>query len=184
MNYRLILFDLDWTLARPSSGATFRHPGEPYVWLEGAKELLETFHAQGVEIAVAVNQGGIGFGRLEEQETRQAIHALLSQLTFPIPWLLCPYFPQEDETHNPYRRFKAWRKPAPGMLLALAALYPHIEPEAVLCVGDRREDYFAAQNAGFDFLDRDELLHTLRQQALLPPPEEEPSAELANDLPF
>lgn len=58
MNYSLILFDLDWTLARPSSGATFRHPGEPYVWLEGAKELLETLHAQGVEIAIGVNQGG------------------------------------------------------------------------------------------------------------------------------
>ncbi len=180
MNYRLILFDLDGTLARPQSGSIFRSPGEPYIWLDGARELLETLHAQGVEIAIATNQGGIGAGHLDLEETRQAIHALLVPLPFPIPWVLCPYFPQADEAHNPYWRFKAWRKPAPGMLLALAALYPHIESEAILCVGDRKEDYFAAEYAGFAFQDRDAFLHLLRQDGLL----ESPTGLEAGDIPF
>lgn len=182
MNYRLILFDLDWTLARPQSGAMFRSPGEPYAWLDGARELLEHLQALRVESAIAVNQGGIGAGHLGLEETRQAIHALLSLLAFPLPWVLCPYFPQADEGQNPYRRFKAWRKPAPGMLLALAALYPHIEPEAILCVGDRKEDYFAAEHAGLAYQDREGLLDTLRQDGLLPPAESDDLA--AGDLPF
>lgn len=170
MEHRLIIFDLDWTLAIPESEETFRKPGEKYIWLDGQKALLEELHQEGQAIAVATNQGGIGAGHLEYGETRDAIHALLSQLSFYVPWVMCPFFPDETQhDYHRYRPYQFWRKPSYGMLHALADLFPHLHYDDMLCVGDRKEDAQAAHNAGFDFLYIEEFL-VRREAAKLQPP--------------
>lgn len=153
MESLLVIFDLDWTLACPQSANKFRSPGEPYSWLLGRKELLEALHADGCAIAVATNQGGIGAGHLEYGETQAAIHALLSQLPFSVPWVMCPYFAPYDGSESEWQDYKFWRKPAPGMLLALMNLYPRFSSAGVLCVGDRKEDALAAEYAGLAYED-------------------------------
>lgn len=56
-----------------------------------------------------------------------AISACLSQPSFYVPWLMCPYiFRFEQEATNRYRPYASWRKPSPVMLLMLAALFPPI----------------------------------------------------------
>ncbi len=147
---KLIIFDLTGTLAEPESGNTFRAPGEAYVWLPGMKELLIEKHDKGIHLAVAYNSGGISAGYVTYRDEEQAIHSLLSTLPFHVPWLMCPYVGTYRDSEK-WKAFASWRKPSPVMYLMLAAQFPHVPQEAVLCVGDRDEDKFAAWNAGYQF---------------------------------
>lgn len=151
-DYGLIIFDLDGTLARPASGATFRAPGEKYVWLPKRCEMLRQVYTQDCAIAVATNQGGIAAGHLEYRETETAIYDLLRDLPFHVPFLLCPYVGSYQGAFNEeWRSYAPWRKPSGLMLTMLIAQYPQLFLRQVLMVGDRREDEFAASNAGIDY---------------------------------
>lgn len=153
----LIIFDWDHTLAVPALGETFRKPGEPYKWMEDPErlhsnrcELLEWLHHDGVDIAIATNQGGISYGILTLDETQEAIFALLKDLSFPVPLLICPYHEARPSNYSTYVH---WRKPLPGMLQALHSLFPNVPANEVIVVGDREEDQGAAFNAGFQYVD-------------------------------
>lgn len=163
----LYLMDWDGTLAVPESGATFRQPGEKYVWMAGEGlhsnrlELLEyLYNNEPCRIAVATNQGGIAYGILRQDETEEAIHRLLCELSFPVPFLVCPY----HEAKAPlYEQYAGWRKPASGMLMTLFLLFPGAKPENVTVVGDRPEDRGAAEAAGFQYVDADEFFLNLQR---------------------
>jgi HAD superfamily hydrolase (TIGR01662 family) len=146
----LVIFDWDWTLARPESGETFRRPGEKYVWMNGERygrvEVLEWLHNQGNDIAIATNQGGIAFGLIQQDEAADKMFALLKDLSFFVPFLICPYHEKYPSSYSTYCH---WRKPLPGMLRMLHALFPNVPANKVLVVGDRFEDEGAALNAGF-----------------------------------
>lgn len=146
---RLIIFDLDGTLAEPEYGqSVFRKTGEGYSWLPQRYDMLLDLHKQAY-IAVATNQGGIAAGHLTYDETEQAIYNLLRTLPFYVPFLFEPY--SWTEQANGYEIYLPWRKPSPVMLLKLAEQYPLITQQNVLCIGDREEDRTAARYAGFRF---------------------------------
>ncbi len=157
----LYIMDLDGTLAVPESGATFRQPGEKYAWIKGEGlhssrvELLEYLYAsEHCRIAVATNQGGISYGIIRQDETEEAVHRLLSELSFPVPFLVCPFHPARLPL---YEQYAGWRKPEPGMLMTLFLLYPGTKPEDVVVIGDRPEDEGAAKAAGFRYVDAEEF---------------------------
>lgn len=156
---QLIIFDWDHTLAVPESGETFRKRDEKYKWIanperlhSSRKELLEWLHGNGTHIAIATNQGGIAFGIVTQEGTEHAIFALLKELDFPVPFLVCPWHPDRPATYREYG-VDGWRKPEPGMLWRLKGLFPDVKDEDVLVVGDRPEDKEAAERAGFDYQD-------------------------------
>lgn len=195
----LYLFDWDWTLARPASGQTFRKPGEKYVWLAGGGlhssrlELLEHLYvSEHCRIAVATNQGGIAYGIIRQDETEESIHRLLSELSFPVHLLVCPYHPAKAPL---YEEYAPWRKPEGEMFIKLHGLYPGVKPEDVTVIGDLPEDAGAAQAAGFAYVEADEfflnLQHDLEtfisaEQNAGEVFEEEPvtSADRGEDIPF
>jgi len=149
--YRLIVLDVDGTLVKPKSGATFRKSADDWQWLPGRLERCQELHSQGVKLALATNQGGVAFGHLDafeiEQETRiiaSAIGAVYAGICFSHP----------HATIEQYRRETDARKPGPGMLIAAMAA-TGIGPQETLMVGDRGEDEQAAINAGIDFMRAD-----------------------------
>lgn len=163
IDYHLVIFDWDWTLAKGENATEenpFRQRGEKYVWMQdetlhsNRKELLEWLHSDGVEIAVASNQGGIAFGLVDMEETKQAIYRLLKELDFPVPFLICPYHEKKPERYQGYAK---WRKPEGEMLCVLRDLYPDVYYVETLVVGDREEDREAARRAGFQYRDAEEF---------------------------
>lgn len=150
-DYKLVVFDLDGTLAEPASGGTFRKSGEQYIWLPRREDMLHELHRLGIAIAIASNQGGIAAGHINYPETEQAIHNLLSSLGFHVPWLMCPYVGIYSDSEN-WRSYAPWRKPSATMILMLMQQYPQLHLSKVLLVGDRQEDEYAARNAGVDYV--------------------------------
>lgn len=148
--YKLFLFDWDGTLAGPENSPTFRAAGEAYIWLPGRTMMLQDIYSKGVSIGIATNQGGIAAGHLQYSETREAIYTRLATLTFPVPFLMCPYVAGYPASER-WRAYAHWRKPSPTMWLMLAAMFPEYRPQDVLVVGDRHDDKMSADLAGFDF---------------------------------
>ena len=163
---KLIIFDADGTLVDRKSGD----------FLEGVEQWLAT-RPQGVQLAIATNQGGpacrdTGWGMnrnyptLEEVEGRyndlaQSIGARLYMCLVYVDKRETPYWPkdlwpsdwifnQNRETDDP-RTWLKWRKPEPGMLLR-AMEDADASPDGTLMVGDRPEDEAAAQAAGVSFV--------------------------------
>lgn len=160
MTHKLLIADWAWTLAVPADFATFRAPGVEWAWLEGVKEALEFLHQGGMAIAVEEQEGGIAAGHVEYTESLVAMHQRLRELSFPVPFLMCPYsWLGEREHQNPYRAYKSWRKPSPVSLLLLAAQFPNIAQHEVLVIGDRGEDAKAASMAGFDYRDASDFFY-------------------------
>lgn len=188
MTYKLLIADFAWTLAIPQSGSVFRSPGETWVWMEGIKEALEFLHKEeGLSIAVEQQEGGIAAGYVEYHESREAVYTLLSTLSFPVPFLMCPYsWLGEKEQENPYRAFKPWRKPSPVALLLLASQFPGIAQTEVLVIGDRTEDERCANAAGFDYRDAADYFYNVWEAMGAARPEPAPlrAQEAPEDIPF
>jgi hypothetical protein len=170
---QLIIFD--WgALARPASGATFRKSEEPYVWIEdpeaaqhghlrsSRRELLEwVFDQRDSQIAVVRNEGGIAWGIIDWAETEEKVFALLKELPFHVPFLVCPYHPKYPAL---YPEYEFWRMPAAQMLIALHGLYPEIKREQVLVVGCLEENRGAAEHAGFAYQDAETFFAEIEQE--------------------
>ncbi len=189
MAHKLLIADFAWTIAVPASFSTFRAPGEEWVWLEGVKEALEFLHENGMQIAVEQQEGGVAAGHVQHTESLVAVHKLLSTLSFPVPWLLCPYsWLAEREHTNPYRAWKSWRKPSPVSLLLLAAQFPQFRQEEILVIGDRAEDAKTASAAGFDYRDASDFFYNvweaMGEARPATAPQLAPAADLPEDMPF
>jgi D-glycero-D-manno-heptose 1,7-bisphosphate phosphatase len=144
---KLVIFDVDGTLVTTKSGETFRKTADDWQWLPGRIETLQALHEQGVEIALATNQGGVAFGYM----TARAIADELNQMAKEAPISdieVC--FTHPKATIAEYRYDRDRRKPGPGMLMTI--MYDmQIGPIHTLMVGDRPEDEQAAQAAGVAF---------------------------------
>lgn len=163
MDYKLIIFDVDGTLAELYS--TRLLPGV-MDWFNNKPEE--------VEIAIATNQGGVGlrywmesekFGKPGKYPTQTAVTDRLAQVAekLGLAWedVYVAYAYRDkrrDEfgptppefSNTPYWRHD-WRKPQAGMLRQAMADYG-VEPEETLMVGDREDDRAAAEAAGCDFM--------------------------------
>jgi histidinol phosphatase-like enzyme len=164
--YRLIIFDMDGTLADRDSGEL----------LPGVADWF-TEHGAKHEFGIATNQGGVGMRRWMEQDgfgspedypteddVWKHIDGLVGRLqrTYSVrihPLVCFAYQSKKGKwspTPSPKGSFydscwqQNWRKPAPGMLLELMSHYNRVASETLM-VGDRPEDEQAAANADVDF---------------------------------
>lgn len=155
--YELIISDIDGTLVKTKSGATFRKTADDWEWLPGRLEKLQELREQGKVIHFASNQGGIAFGYFQEGDIVHEFLRMSKEIGYPPGHNImhvCFTHPNaivasyREESHGPNSNR---RKPAPGMLLE-AMQRENIAPDKTLMVGDRKEDENAALNAGCDFM--------------------------------
>lgn len=165
-NSKLIIFDLDGTLADRDSDTLYPHAEQ---WLKEHDNWM-----------VATNQGGVGlrywmerdgFGTPEQYPSQADVEIRLQRL-FPMltperlvnSVLVCfcyqskksgKWSPVPPEKVSPYitlgEWWQEWRKPAPGMLLYAMRLRD-VTPADTLMVGDDVEDMQAASAAGCTFM--------------------------------
>lgn len=159
MDYKLIIFDLDNTLAPYGSDSLYPDAEQ---WLN---------QNSNVAVAIATNQGGVGlrfwmeqgdFGEPGKYPTLEDVDYRLRRLfdhlnCAPIIFACyryqskkgtwCPV-PEGSEFISGWQ--KDWRKPDCGMLTA-AMTVKGVQPDETLMVGDSPEDQEAAMNAGCAF---------------------------------
>lgn len=149
--HRLIIFDKDGTICRNRHDPDgFINKLEEQEHIPGVIEICDRIRMKNkhLKYAVASNQGGVAFGHMERDEARflvqdAAMHIGAAQ------WEVCYYHPDAD---HPYWGKNSYsRKPNPGMLLKLMVIL-ETDPSETLFVGDRNEDYQAAQRAGCGFM--------------------------------
>ncbi len=169
MANKLLLLDLDGTVREPKSRAKFINDPKDQRIIEGASEAIAYF-SRAWEIIGITNQGGVAAGHksLEMAFKEQEITLEL------LPEMSCIYFCPDYEGENCYQvsreqisvhkrsklpnphipgtlLYPSFRKPGSGMLrLAFDRL--DFYPDDLWYVGDREEDFSAAEEADFDFL--------------------------------
>jgi HAD superfamily hydrolase (TIGR01662 family) len=158
--YKLIIFDMDGTLADRDTAALLPNVREKLHSLNGTHKM-----------SIATNQGGVGlrlqmekegWGEPESFPTEDKINAhiqlVLEQLGIDIYVAKCFRFKNKKGEWSPLPAdgierlvwCKTWRKPYPGMLFNNMRL-EDVTPEETLMVGDSEDDKQAAANAGCDF---------------------------------
>src|SRR6266567_4592741 len=149
MDYKLIIFDVDGTLATTKSGATFRKSAQDWQWLPGRLEKLHALKAQGIRLTIATNQGGVAFGYLQQSDILRELGAMARIAGIPKGGLYICYTHPHAKLEQ-YRAEDNRRKPGPGMLMEAMKDFG-TSPEETLYVGDLPEDEEAAKNAGVGF---------------------------------
>lgn len=164
---KLLLLDLDGTIRRSKSNSEFITDPNDQEPIEGAIESLESAYQQGWTIVGITNQAGVAAGH---KSLKSAIEEQLKALEI-FPRLFCIYFCPDFKGQECFRvrkcscvqidelwpdLFLQFRKPNPGMIFAALRAFAS-SPTDILMVGDRKEDEFAALNAGIRFLDASEF---------------------------
>lgn len=168
MNYKLILFDIDGTVADRDSVEIY----------PSVKRFVESLDPS-VNVAFITNQGGpacrrAGWEFSDTFPTQVGVQARLDNLMKQIydlrdmrPSLYVAWVYQakngdvfglagrvKDESDK--KRALYWRKPGPGMILQ-ACLDSSTNPANTLMIGDRPEDRGAAEAAGVAFRHVDDI---------------------------
>lgn len=163
---KILFLDLDGTVRRTKSGATFINDPYDQELIPGVEEAIACY--QEWKIIGVTNQGGVGAGYKSLEscilEQRQTIN-LLPQMSL---LLFCT-----DNGETMYRivvqsgasnkipalckstSFGNFRKPGPGMV-NFGLNYFGEKPKQVLMVGDRPEDQQCAANASIPFMRAEE----------------------------
>ena len=159
--HKLTIFDIDGTLCNRDETEL----------LPRRKEMLDELNLDGRQIAIATNQGGVGYRLFRqsrnktfevyptEQDVLERMAAIIENIGRPVPLNIAfSYYVEwakswspipEGREAEPYWRTD-FRKPGGGMLLDhMHAL--NVPPSQTIYVGDRPEDEGAAQAAGCDF---------------------------------
>lgn len=147
--YILIIFDKDGTLCHnfTNNENFIDHPGEQGM-IPGVVKVCHRLFDSGIHLAIASNQGGVAFGFVTFEEMVQ----MMVEATIAIKavaYRACPH--HKEGTVYPFNRQSSYRKPQPGMLTSIMDELS-VDPEYVLMVGDRDEDFQAAKNAGVEFM--------------------------------
>jgi D-glycero-D-manno-heptose 1,7-bisphosphate phosphatase len=111
-------------------------------------ETCEALREAGHTLAVASNQGGVAMGYLTEDEARALVENAARMIGADF-YEFCPYHP--EGLFPEYAKDAECRKPRPGMLLEIMRK-SGAEADDTLFVGDRPEDFVAAQAAGVEFV--------------------------------
>jgi D-glycero-D-manno-heptose 1,7-bisphosphate phosphatase len=166
---KILFLDLDGTVRKTKSGATFINDPYDQELIPGVEEAIARYHDY--KIIGVTNQGGVkaGFKSLENcfEEQRQTLK-LLPQMNL---LLFCTddgntmfrFSQQGLKMHGiaipcNAKKYGNFRKPNPGMIVfgmivfGMKYSYSRENPEEVLMVGDRAEDQECAKNANIPFM--------------------------------
>ena len=147
--YRLIIFDLNGTL---TNTPFIDH--EPLHLLRGRAEKLQMLEKQGIQLALASNQGGVAFGYQTPLQVAEELAGIWEQLGLSSKPRIYACYAHPKASYEEGREGTEWdaffRKPMPGMLFQ-AMLDARATAPDTLMVGDLREDEQAARNAGATF---------------------------------
>ncbi|XP_035829481.1 D-glycero-beta-D-manno-heptose-1,7-bisphosphate 7-phosphatase-like [Aplysia californica] len=186
---KLIILDKDGTITTPASGEKFVQHPQDQVLLPGVYSGLEWYKSKGRYLAIASNQGGVAAGHKTLEEAYQEMaycRYLCNRLidaTYFCPDLegnqmhitdqiaegsrTCIDLNQEDKDSSEENKLSLlntsyYRKPGPGMLKH-AMQYYNASQDETLMIGDRPEDFAAAEMAGVTFLSADKWREELLQ---------------------
>lgn len=143
MNKALFL-DLDHTLIRPKSGATFPKDSEDWEWMPAMLDALRSEvkaagEQPGAHIILVTNQGGVAAGHHAQAEIEQKLMIICRELReaigCPVHWYAC------------YTMHGYDRKPSPGLAYR-AALEFHLDLPSCMMIGDMDSDREFAIAAG------------------------------------
>lgn len=141
-----VFFDRDGVL---NVDHGYTHRWEQFEWIEGAAEAVKVANDANLFAFLVTNQSGVARGYYDEA----AVHSLHAQMQQALrdqgahldDIRHCPHHP--DGVVAEYARASDWRKPAPGMILDLAAHWP-VDMGRSCMIGDNRSDLQAAAAAG------------------------------------
>lgn len=143
-----IIFDRDGVL---NDDVAYAHRPDQIRWTPGAKDAVKLANDAGLLALVATNQAGIARGYYSEAAMHELHGWMRSELAEAGARIddiaFCPYHP--DGTVEEYRHASPFRKPEPGMLLALMAKHG-LTPNRCIMVGDQPTDMAAAAAAGIE----------------------------------
>jgi D-glycero-D-manno-heptose 1,7-bisphosphate phosphatase len=149
-NIRLIVFDVDGTLTKTKSGATFRKTADDWEPIDGRIAKLRDLREQAFSLALASNQGGVAFGYMEEADIQRELQRTAKWFYIPEQAVFACYTHPKASIDR-YRTVDDRRKPGADMLIEAMQAY-HVSAAETLMVGDRPEDEEAAKNAGCAFI--------------------------------
>ena len=141
-----VFLDRDQTLTIDHG---YTHLVDDFAWMPGAPDALRLFHRHGIACFIVTNQGGIGRDIFTTAQMQAFNDHLVAQAGLAGGHIQdiahCPHHP---EAVSPAMRPPCGcRKPAPGLLLELAAKW-NIDLTASVMIGDRDSDVAAGRAAG------------------------------------
>lgn len=161
-----VFLDRDNTLNEDKG---YTHRPEDLVWLEGAREAVAKVNAAGWYCFVVTNQAGLARAYYSVSDM-DAFHA---QMDLELAEMGAHIDEYRASPYHPEAAIEAWRhpdapcrKPNPGMLTDLMAVWP-IDLERSFLVGDQATDVEAAKAAGVaGYLADDETLDAVIEREL------------------
>ncbi|MFM5937855.1 MAG: polynucleotide kinase [Dolichospermum sp.] len=154
---KILFLDLDGTVRRTKSGATFITDPYDQELIPGAGEAIARYHNW--LIIGITNQGGVKAGFKSFEACLQEQRNTLALIPTMIKIFFCPgdgegFYRLSRYYNHPLFSDRAidfgnFRKPNPGMLNYGKTLYPN---NAYMMVGDRPEDKQCADNANVPFM--------------------------------
>ena len=146
MTPRLVIFDADGTLRRTLvAGQPCPHADGEWALIDGVRARVAALPRE-VRLGVASNQDHVGYGLLGARDAHRlllaAIESASGRSVNPDAVRYCPHRLDVDCT---------CRKPAPGMLLDILALYA-VSPSEACFVGNEDVDAEAAKRASVRFV--------------------------------
>ena len=154
----LVVLDIDGTVVTTKSGSPFRETPDDWKFLPGRQELVRKLLADGVNVAIATNQGSVAYGINTQAEIQAELERTVSELAGPASgevFLRAAYNHPKGSVPE-YTKDDDFRKPGGGMIRA-AMEHFGVAPRETLMVGDRPEDKAAAEAAGCNFCWADEF---------------------------
>ena len=177
---KLLLLDKDGTLVETVSGAKFVNEPKDQKFLPGVAEAIAKYAADKWHIAIVSNQGGVAAGHKTIESTIQEMAYCLKLIhdasgtsdpefgffcpdmegltCFEVHWAMSESFERKIDWGKVHENADChclrgqFRKPSPGMLLAVKELYSADASDRILMVGDRTEDEDAAFAAKTEFM--------------------------------
>jgi D-glycero-D-manno-heptose 1,7-bisphosphate phosphatase len=150
---RLLLLDRDGTLNKTDQGHPPDTPDQVQLFPD-VRPILSGYVAEGWQLAIVTNQGGVASGYLSEDQAQAVQQRVIDLLQLPVAAAyLCPHMP--DAAVPQYALDCPNRKPKPGFLLIALEQFG-ARAQDCLFVGDSITDQQAARAAQvpFEWADR------------------------------